>query len=133
MSLQDIREGLAANLSTIRGLRTSFFVPDNPSPPIVLITPQRVEYDSSFNRGVDEYTFEVRLLAARSSDRGGQRILDSYCAKSGATSIKAAIESDKTLGGVVDSVRVTDWSDYGSIQVGEVVYLTVAFNVVAMA
>lgn len=132
MSIQSIREGIATNLAAIPGLRTSAFVPDNPTPPIAIVIPTRVEFDSSFARGLDQFTFEVMVIAARASERNAQSTLDSYCNVTGASSVKVAIESDQTLGGTVMDCRVTEMSSYGSLAIGEVQYLQATFTVAAI-
>jgi hypothetical protein len=43
----------------------------------------------------------------RFSERAGQDKLDAYLAGSGSSSIKTAIEGDRTLGGTVNTLRVT--------------------------
>ena len=51
--ISELRTGLANNLATISGLRTTPTIPDNPSPPIAVILPQGVEYDNTFGRGMN--------------------------------------------------------------------------------
>lgn len=129
MTIQTIRQGIAANLATIQGLRTSAFVPDNPTPPIAIVVPERVDYDTAMRRGLDTYTFKVLVVAQRASERGAQNTLDAFCNPTGATSVKAAIESDRTLGGAANDCRVTDLTDYGPLTVGETQYLAATFSV----
>jgi len=45
VSISDIRDGIATNLATISGLRTSADLPDNPSPPIAVVQLNNVQYD----------------------------------------------------------------------------------------
>lgn len=132
MTIQTIREGIAKNLATIPGLRTSAFVPDNPTPPIAVVIPQRVQFDSAFQRGMDEFTFDVMVIAARASERNAQHILDSYCNVTGASSVKVAVESEKTLGGSVMDCRVTELTGYGPLAIGDVTYLSATFTVAAI-
>ena len=129
MSLSQLRTGLATNLATITGLRTSAFVPDNPTPPIAVVVPQRIEFDAAMGRGMDEYTFDVLVIAQRASERNAQTVLDGYCSSTGSSSVKAAIESDKTLGGHAFDLRVTDMSNYTSLMIGETQYLAATFTV----
>lgn len=129
MTIQTIRQGIATNLATISGLRTSAFVPDNPTPPIAIVVPDRVAYDTANRRGLDNYTFRVLVLAQRASERGAQATLDAFCNPTGATSVKAAIESDRTLGGNANDCRVTDLTEYGEVSIGETQYLGATFSV----
>lgn len=74
--ISELRTGLAANLATITGLRTSATIPDNPNPPIAIILPQGVEYDNTFGRGMNTYTFAVTVIVGRVSERSGQNALE---------------------------------------------------------
>jgi hypothetical protein len=128
-TVSQIRDGLAANLATIAGLRTSATVPDNPNPPIAIVEPTSVNYDTTFGRGLDEYLFKITIIAGRADERSGQNKLDGYCNPSGSLSVKTAVESDKTLGGVVQNLRVSGLSTYGSITIAETPYLAAEFAV----
>lgn len=131
--ISELRTGLAANLATITGLRTSATIPDNPNPPIAIILPQNVEYDNTFGRGMNTYTFAVTVIVGRVSERSGQNALDAYVSSTGSASIKLAIESDKTLNGKAFDLRVTDSRNYGELTVGEVTYLSAEFTVLCYA
>jgi hypothetical protein len=131
--ISELRTGLAANLATITGLRTAATVPDNPNPPIAIILPQGVEYDNTFGRGMNTYTFAVTVIVGRVSERSGQNALDAYVSSTGSSSIKLAIESDKTLNGKAFDLRVTDSRNYGELTVGEVTYLSAEFTVLCYA
>jgi hypothetical protein len=131
--ISELRTGLATNLATISGLRTAATVPDNPSPPIAIILPQGVEYDNTFGRGMNTYTFAVTVIVGRVSERSGQNALDAYVSSTGSSSIKLAIESDKTLNGKAFDLRVTDSRNYGELTVGEVTYLSAEFTVLCYA
>ena len=128
-----LRIALAAQLATIRGLRTAATVPDNPAPPVAVIVPVNVEYDVSFGRGTDTYTFSVLLIVGRMSERAAQTTLDAYINPTGATSIKAAINTDPTLGGACQSARVTNMVNYGSLIVGDTEYLSADFQITIYA
>ena len=131
--ISELRTGLAANLATITGLRTAATVPDNPNPPIAIILPQGVEYDNTFGRGMNTYTFAVTVIVGRVSERSGQNALDAYVSSTGSSSIKLAIESNKTLNGKAFDLRVTDSRNYGELTVGEVTYLSAEFTVLCYA
>jgi hypothetical protein len=132
MSIENMRAGLAANLATISGLRSTVDIPDNPNPPVAVIGLSNVRYDQAFQRGLVEYNFLVSVIASRASDRWAQKRLDDYTS-TGSSSIKAAIESDKTLGGSAYDVRVTEMSNIGAVSLGEVSYLAADFAVTVYA
>lgn len=130
-SVASIRTALATAMSSISGLRTSATVPDAPRPPQAIVMPDRIDYDLDMVRGADRFYFTIILLVARADDRAAQNNLDGYI--TGASSIKTAIESDRTLGGVVDTVRVTQMRNYAAVSVGEVLYLGAEFDVEVVA
>jgi hypothetical protein len=128
-TISQIRDGLATNLSTIAGLRTAATVPDSPNPPIAIVEPVSINFDTTFGRGLDEYLFKITVVAGRADERSGQNKIDGYCNPSGSLSVKTAVESDKTLGGVVQNLRVSGLSTYGSITIAETPYLAAEFAV----
>jgi hypothetical protein len=132
-SITDLRAGLATRLGTISGLRTTTETPDTISPPIAIVNVANVNYDRTFQRGLDEYNFVVTVIVGRVGERSAQRLLDSYVSTTGSSSVKLAIELDRTLGGKCDSLRVTDMRNYGSLVIGEITYLAAEFNVVVFA
>lgn len=129
MTVAQIRAGLAKNLrDNIPGLRVSETIPDQPNPPMAIISLESVDYDQTFQRGMSEYNFTISVLAGRVSERTSQARLDSYIDPGSAT-IKTAIEKDKTLGGVVFDVRVSEMSNIGAVNLGETIYLGADFSV----
>ena len=129
-AISDLRTGIAANLATVAGLRTSATVPDSINPPIAVVMPSTITYDTAFARsGGDEYEFLVMVIVGRVDERTAQNKLDDYCSGTGANSIKAAIERDKTLGGKAFSLRVTSLRNYNQLTVGDITYLSGEFVV----
>ncbi|HEY7824049.1 MAG TPA: hypothetical protein VIG24_14505 [Acidimicrobiia bacterium] len=132
-TMSELRAALAVRLATNTGLRTSATLPDQPNPPQAVIYPDRVLYDTALGRGSDEYTFIVLVIVGRIAERSAQTSLDAYCNPSGATSIKAAIEGDPTLGGNAFDCRVTEMRGQSSLTLGDATYLTAEFSVTALA
>jgi hypothetical protein len=132
-ALTDLRTGLANRLATISGLRSSSYIPDNPQPPVAIVMPGRITYDTAFGRGSDEYQFTIMLIVGRVADRASQTNLDAYCASSGSASVKAAIEGDRSLGGTALDCRVTAMTSQGSMSIGDVTYHTAEFSVTVIA
>lgn len=132
--IASIIDGLAANLGTVDKLRVQGEILDTvPIPCAIVGPPTAVNYDAVMARGADTYTFTVRVLVARASERSAQRSLFGYTSGTGAQSIKAAIESDRTLGGAADSVRVTSAGNIGIYGYGEADYLGIEFAVEVIA
>jgi hypothetical protein len=132
-TFSELRTGLATNLATITGLRTASLIPDQVNPPIAIITPETITYDTAFARGLDEYNFTVLVIVHRVAERSAQSSLDAFCNPTGSTSIKTAIESDRSLGGKAQTLRVTDLRTYQALSVGDVDYLAAEFSVVVYA
>jgi hypothetical protein len=128
-SISDIRTALAANLATIPGLRTSAYVPDGPNPPIAVVEPLSVTFDTAMHRGLDMLQFNITVVVGRASERTAQSSLDAYCSSQGTYSVKSAVESDRTLGGNANDCRVTGLTSYGSVTIGDTIYLAAEFSV----
>lgn len=120
-TLAALRAGLAANLATITALQTSAYQLGNPTPPTAWVAPgdPLLEFDQTMGRGRDLWHLVVEVFVSLTSDKGAQKRLDAYLAGSGATSIKTAIESDRTLGGACDNLRLTHIDGVGDYQLGE--------------
>lgn len=131
--IQQLRTQLATSLGTITGLRSAKEIPDNPNPPIAIVQLSRVEYHLDFKNGMSEYTFQVQVIVGRQDDRTAQRKLDAYCASDSASSVKGAIESNRTLGGYAYDCIVTEMSSYGTVLINDTYYLAAEFAVRVLA
>ena len=132
MSIAAFRQGIGANLATISGLRVAETIPDNPSPPIAIVTLQNVTYDRAFAGGLVEYGFGVSVIVGRVSEREAQRRLDLYIGTA-TGGVKAAVESDKTLGGAAFDVIVSEMSNVGAVSLNDATYLACDFVVTVYA
>jgi hypothetical protein len=133
VSITDIRNGLATNLGTIPGLRTSAELIDNPSPPVALVNLDSIEYDQAYQSGLTLYTFTITVIVGRAAERTMQRKLDSYMFPDGEQSVKVAVESDRTLSGACQDLRVTSAGSVGSITINDQTYLAAEFTVTVYA
>lgn len=135
-SISTLRTAIATNLGTIAGLRTSptGTIPDNVNPPYAIIAPNTVDYHKTFSTGgLNTYNFTITVVVGRVSERTSQTSLDAYCSPTGSSSIKLAIESDRTLGGSAYDCVVTGMRNYGSITIAENTYLAAEFDLVVQA
>lgn len=123
-----VREGLKLNLEEISGLRVYDIVPDTIVPPCAIIGQLDLTFDTNNARGLDTANVDVMVVVQRFSERSGQNLLDKLLAGSGESSIKAAIEADRTLGGAVDTLRVTS-AQSGVYQSADVEYLSYRYQV----
>ena len=133
-SLTSIRSGLGTRLETISSLLVYDYVPDSIEPPCAIVgTLSSLEYDNTFSRGSDTYTIQIQLYVSRVDAQDSQETLDGYLASSGASSVKAKVESDVTLGGVAQSTRVVEADNYGVYTINNIDYLGVEFTVEVIA
>ena len=128
-----MRQAIAKNLDTISGLRTSAELPDNPNPPIAVIQMDGINYDEAFQQGLTIFNFTIMVIVGRAAERYAQRKLDEYCSQNGASSIKLAVESDKSLDGNAYDVRVASLNNIGSLQLNDQEYLAAEFSAVVYA
>lgn len=129
MTVSGLRTGIATNLATITGLRTAATVPADPKPPIAVVMPNLINFDTAFARGLDEYEFIVLVIVGKVDDRTAQNTMDGYCNPTGSGSVKTAIERDKTLGGNAQTLRVTNMRNYAALSIAENTYLAAEFTV----
>jgi len=106
--ISDIKDALAANLKTgVSGVQVLGYVRDQVTPPAADIRRGTLDYDQALNGGVTHLTMLIRVFVAGVTDKGSQQRLDAYLAPAGDESVKAAIESDTTLGGLIQDLHVT--------------------------
>lgn len=133
-SLTSIRQGIGTALANISALIVFNFVPDSIEPPTAVVgVVDNVEYDSTMQRGADKYEIPIFLYVSRVDAQDSQETLDSFLASTGSNSVKVAVESDITLGGVAQSVRVIEADNYGVYTINNLDYLGVEFTVEVIA
>jgi hypothetical protein len=132
-SITTMRQALATNLATVPGLRTNSVIPEDPKPPIAIVTFERVDFDTSMGRALDTYLFRVIVIVGRVDTRGAQTALDGYLSGTGTNSLKAAIESDRTLGGEANDLRVTSGDNLRELAVGEITYVAADLSITVYA
>ena len=132
MTPSTVRTNIKTALSSISGLRIMDYVPDSANIPtnnaFAVVGQLSMNYDYTLNRGFDQATCNVTVMVGRMSEKDGQSRLDGLLASSGSTSIKAAIEADKTLSGAVQTLRVVSASP-GTISSANIDYLSYQYSV----
>ena len=85
------------------------------------------------NGGLSEWAFVVSLVAGRMGDRSAQLSLDGWMAWSGSSSVRAAVEADRTLGGACNTLKVAEMIAVRPLTIGDAAYLTCEFNIIVHA
>lgn len=122
-----VRDGLKTNLGAISGLRVYDIVPDVIVPICAIVGQLDFTFDINNARGLDQANLDIFVIVQRFSERSGQDNLDKYLAGTGAYSIKAAIESDRSLGGVCSTLRVTS-AESGTYSSGDTDFLSYRYR-----
>lgn len=126
-NINGVRDALKKNLQTITGLRVYDLIPDVVVPPCAVVGQLDFTFDIDNARGLDQASVDIFVIVQRISERSGQDKLDNFLAGSGSGSIKTALESDRTLGGLVDTLRVIS-ADSGTYTSGEQSFLSYRYN-----
>jgi len=126
-AVSDVASGIAARLATISGMRTFAFDPMQYNPPVAFPILQNVRYHEAFAGGDVQMEFSVMVIAARWAERLSYAVLDGFMSYSGASSVRAAIEGDKTLGGVAQTCVLSSSANITSVSSGEAEFLSVEF------
>lgn len=126
MNVSSVRDGLKTRLQTVSGLRVTDLIPDKVNPPCAIVGQLDFTFDIDNARGLDIATCDVYVIVQRFDARSAQNKLDEYLG-SGSKSIKSAIEGDRTLGGVVNTLRVTS-AEAGTYIEGEVTFLSYRYR-----
>lgn len=132
-TIEEIMTGLETRLATITGLRTTDYAPDNPQVPAAFPLVPAFTYRETMGRGTYTLPFRIAVLVSGQLDRIGQHKLAGYVNQTGDASIRAALEADKTLGGIVNDLVVDSFDPTGLDEVGLAGYIGGIFNVRVIA
>lgn len=129
----DLAAGLsAALLASPYKIRSTPYLADTFTPPIALVGIQDIDYHGAFGSpSLGMYNFTVYLILSRANDRAAIAQMEGYMSMAGNSSIKAALETDGTLGGIASGVIVKKSGPPVSLSIGQsqVVYISVPFEV----
>jgi len=128
-TVSQVATGLANRLATISGLRSSAFQPEQLNPPFAFPTLNRIEYHKAFGGGDVVMDWTVNVIVGRYVDRNAFTTLDGFLSYSGSTSIRAAIEGDKTLGGVCQTLVLPSGLNITSLSSADAEFLQIQFQV----
>jgi hypothetical protein len=92
-----------------------------------------ITYNGAMRGGLVTHIFVVSVVVGRSAERTAQTSLDGFLSYEGATSVRAALEADRSLGGVVQNLLVESASNISTMDGNDATYLMVDFRVVVYA
>lgn len=126
-----LKTQLATALSTISGLRTFAYQPDQITPPVAWPVLEGVEYHGAMGSGLLTHRFRITCVVGRASERTAQKTLDKFIAYDGG--VRAAIEADPTLDGYAQTTIVESANEITTLDASDSVYLMVTFRVLVYA
>lgn len=129
MRVTDVAEELAARLRRIPDLTVFAHPVASVVPPAAIVVwPDQITYDATYQRGMDTLTFPVVLVVGQTSDgRAAMDALSRYWDGSGPWSVKAALETGGPVDGVLDDVQVGA-ARAGEVSIGGVSLLAAEFT-----
>lgn len=129
MNLAGIRAGLTTNITAVvTDAEMDGYLLTPVRAPGFEVDTVSVTYDTSYGRGTDELDVVVRGYLPLNEYSESEKRRDNWIDGTAGESIKAAIESDKTLGGACDSLRVTG-ATARTVVVDNATYLCAEFTV----
>lgn len=134
-SVSDIADGLKARLATISGLRAYSYQPEQLNPPFAYPVLNGVTYHQTMGMGnaVTQYDWSVYVVVGRWVDRVAITNLDGFISPTGATSIRAALEGDLTLGGACQDLIVASSANISALEQEDAEFMQVSYSVTIYA
>lgn len=115
--LRDLRAALVVNLkASISDVQIEPYLLDDPTPPTLHILPGETDWHQALEDGLEMRELIVQALVGTAIKEGAQVVLDEFLDSDGDTSVKSAIESDPTLGGLADDLIVVKTKGYQMIK-----------------
>lgn len=132
-TVSQVATGLAARLATISGLRTYTYQPEQTNPPMAYPVLNTVRYHGAYQGGDVVMDWSIYVVVGRYLDRTAHALLDGYLSYDGATSVRAALEGDLTLGGVAQTLVVPSAADITSLAEADAQFLQIQLSVIVHA
>lgn len=111
-SVTTLRDQLQTRLATIGGLNAYDDWPDNFFAPGAIVVPIATQHEHTFGP-TDLSRFEFEIVVAAPMQGGlklAQELLDAYTSNTGASSVRAALAGDRTLGGNAHDLFYQPWT-----------------------
>ncbi|KKN03671.1 hypothetical protein LCGC14_1105340 [marine sediment metagenome] len=131
MTIEAIGTGIKATIiATIAtGLRVyaTNEIPDSLELPCVIIMLGPGKYATAFDTSFDQVFRLILCVGKQDSPEAFNRLLD-YINETGAKSLFAALDADRTLNGSASASKLDNHSGAGSTQWGKITYLSTEFE-----
>lgn len=126
MNLADVMDAVGDRLDTITGLRVHRYPVGSVTPPAAVVAyPDDITYDETYARGMDKLTVPLVLVVGKASDRAARDKLGGYVSGSGASSVKAVLESGAYT--AFDEIRVAS-AEFDVVRIAATDYLAAVFE-----
>lgn len=119
--LDGIRDAIKAGMPSTDPLagRVYSLSPDSLNPPTAVVVPAPGDflfYDDTYQGATDNFAVVVKVLNGTQDSTSSQALLLGYMAKTGATSIRAALLANPTLSGVCAYMQIPTAQNYGDVE-----------------
>jgi hypothetical protein len=105
-TIADVRSAIGTALGTISGLNVKTYLSDQINPPQAQLDFEIPEYHRTMGSDTTiDYLFTVYLFFPRANEESAQVLMDTLRDPNNPSSVKAVLETDTTLAGVVDYVE----------------------------
>lgn len=128
-TLSEVHVALSTALDTVSGLRVSDHIPDQIMPPMAIVSWSGSDYHEAMANGVSVQRYDVAVILGRQDARTSQAAMHEYAEVTGAKSIRACIESDRTLGLANTNVVVDNAEQFGFEDANGHTWLSLRFSV----
>lgn len=134
IDLEVFLTNLETRLKTIDGLNVSFEPPNAITPPYAWIgMPPLPNYHMTMNKARIELRPTITLLVSKAQTRSGTLALARFANPTGAQSISACLEGDRTVAGTTEEFVVESFRPLGEEDVGALGYWGGQFTVLCVA
>lgn len=126
MDLAAVMQAVADRADTISGLRVYAWPAGSVTPPAFVVSyPDEITFDETYGRGMDRMTLPAVAVVGKVSDRTARDALGDFCDGSGASSIKAVLESGTYS--AFHTLRVTG-IEFDTVSIGGTDYIAALFS-----
>lgn len=128
-TVSQVATGLKTRLATISGVSATASKPASfNNPPLAYPVLIGVNYHNAFGGGDFITHWTIVVVTGRWDDERAYETLDGYLSYDGATSVRAALESDRTLGGIVQTLITPSGANIVPQNQGDAEFMQVNFD-----